>query len=339
MKKHRFRRSDKEKALRKAKLDVEKRKKKLLKAKKATLKKNKPKDLVDRTKKVAENPDQLFFADGIKQAIQPLQEVESLPSDISTLSLTQIAEFGQQQVQDLTERITILEVEIGGLQSSLNQLNRAANGWKTKRAMIKQLIQIDQDRIFEEEYKLDIMDAKGQESPPGRPEILRHIISRITNQPDEVLVNMNLGRLEVQLLGRLNLLTKVDIELGNILITVSYQEDLMHNIYSSNEFLRSIRCEIGELNRTLRRALKKQVIDSTRKIYLTEFLNQMNKVNEIQDDLENKMLEVNQSLNNLYLKFDQMQKEPLRPIDKLSEAYKVTTTLDTLISDLTKNTK
>ena len=63
--------------------------------------------------------------------------------------------------------------------------------------MIKELIQIDQDQIFEYESQLNLMNAPGQESPSNRLGILRHIISKITNQPDEVLVNMNLGRLEV----------------------------------------------------------------------------------------------------------------------------------------------
>lgn len=89
----------------------------------------------------------------------------------------------------------------------------------------------------------------------------------------------------------------------------------------------------------LRRASKKDVIDSTRKIYFTEFCNQVNKINTLQDNLQNKMLEVNKGLNNRYLIFDQMQKESLQSIDKPSEAYKITTALDKLILDLSKNTK
>lgn len=337
MKKHRFGKTPKEKALRKAKFEVEKRKQKLIKAKKVALQKNKPKDLVDSTKRVAENPDQLSFAENIEQAIKPVDKY--LKTDVSNISLTQIAGFGQAQAQDLTERINLLEIEIEGLEESLNQLNLAANGWRTERTMLKELIRIDQDNIFEDEFKLDILDAKGQESPPGRPEILRHIISRITNQPDEVLVNMNLSRLEVQLLGRVNLLAKVDIELGSILITLRYQENLLNNIYSSNEFLRSIRCEIGEFNRTLRRSSKKQGIDSERKIYFTEFLNQINKINQIQEDLENKMLKVNQGLNIQFIEFEQMQNESLKSVDKTSDAYKATKALDQLIFNLSKDKK
>lgn len=221
----------------------------------------------------------------------------------------------------------------------MRQLNQAANGWRTERTMIKELIQIDQDKIFEYEYQLNLMDARGQESPPGRPEILRHIISGITNQPDEVLVNMNLGRLEVKLLARINLLTKVDIELGNVLIAVRYQDDLLNNIYSSNEFLRNIRCEIGELNRTLRRASKKEGIDAIRDSYCNEVWNQMQKFNTIQENLRDRMLKVNQGLNNQYIQFEQMQNESLKPMSKPSQAYQATKALDELIFNLSKDKK
>lgn len=219
---NRVRLNEKEKALRRAKRDSEKRKNQRLRAKNAALKKKKPKDLVDSTKKVAENPDQLAIAEGIRQAVQPVQPIQFLTDDGSNMSLDQIAGFGQEQTQDLTDRINLLEIEIGGIQKSLKQLNRLCNGWKTERTMVKQLIRIDQDQIFEDEYKLDLMDAKGQESQPDRPQMLRHLISWITNQ---------------------------------------------------------------------------------------------------------------------YLKFDQLQKDSLRPINRPSEAYKVTTALDRLILDLSNETK
>ena len=336
---NRLRLNEKETALRRAKRAAENRKRDLLKAKNEAIRKNKTSDLLETIKKVAENPDQLAFAEGILQAIQPLSEVQSLPSEISSLSLDQIAEFGQQQAQDLTKRIDILEVEISGLKGSLKKLNQAANNWKTERTMIKELIQINQDKIFEYEYQLNLMDARRHQSPPDRPEILRYIISWITNQPDEVLVNMNLGRLEVQLLGRINLLTQVDIELGNILIAVRYQEDLLNNIYSSNEFLRNIRCDIGELNRTLRRASKKEGIDTVRKSYLSEVWNQMQKFNTIQENLRDKMLQVNQGLNTQYMQFEQMQKDSLKPMSKPSQAYQATKALDELIFNLSKDKK
>ena len=150
---------------------------------------------------------------------------------------------------------------------------------------------------------------------------------------------MNLGRLEARLLVRLNLLTKVDIELGNILIAVRYQEDLLNNIYSSNEFLRTIRCEIGELNRTLRRASKKDGIETVRKSYLSEVWNQMQKFNTIQYNLRDKMLQVNQGLNTQYIQFEKMQNESLKPMTKPSEAYQATKALDELIFNLSKDKK
>ena len=336
---NRLRPNEKEKALRRVKRAAENRKRDLLKAKKEAVRKNKTPDLLKDIKKVAENPDQIAFAEGITEAIQPLPEVQWLPSDISNLSMDQIAAFGQQQAQDLTERIDMLEVEISGLKESLKQLNQAANGWRTERTMIKELIQINQDQIFEYEYQLNIMDARGHESPPNRPEIFRYIISWIRNQPDEVLVNSNLGRLEVQLLGRINLLTQVDIELGNVLIAVRYQDDLLNNIYSSNEFLRNIRCEIGELNRTLRRASKKEGIESTRKSYLSEVWTQMQKFNTIQDNLRDKMVQVNQGLNTQYIQFEQMQNESLKPKSTPSQAYQATKALDELILNLSKDKK
>lgn len=91
-----------------------------------------------------------------------MQEVKLLPDDVSDISLNQIAEFGKERAQDLTERINILKVEISGLQSSLKQLHQAANGWRTEHTRTKQLIKIDQDEIFEYEYKLNLMDARGQ---------------------------------------------------------------------------------------------------------------------------------------------------------------------------------
>lgn len=51
------------------------------------------------------------------------------------------------------------------------------------------------------------------------------------------------------------------------------------------------------------------------------------------------MLDVNQTLNNQYLRFYQMQKDSFRPISKASEAYEVTTALDKLILDLSKDAK
>ncbi len=150
---------------------------------------------------------------------------------------------------------------------------------------------------------------------------------------------MNLGRSESRLLSQTNHLAKVDVELGSILITVRYQDDLLSNLTSSNKFLRSIRSEIGELNRMLRRASKKEGIESTRKIYFDEFWTQIQKLNTIQDNLQNKMLEINKGLNNRYVQFEQMQKESLRPISKPSEAFKVTKALDELILDLSKDKK
>lgn len=55
-----------------------------------------------------------------------------------------------------------MNVEISGLQSSFKQFYQAANGWRTERTRTKQLIKIDQDEIFEYEYKLNLMDARGQ---------------------------------------------------------------------------------------------------------------------------------------------------------------------------------
>lgn len=232
-----------------------------------------------------------------------------------------------------------LEIEIIGIGKSLEQLNQAANGWRTERTMVKELIRIDQDQIFNDEYLLTLIDAKGIVSPPDRPLLIRYLLSDLMNQPDEVLINMSLGRSESKLLARLKHLTQVDVELGSILLTIRYQEDLLNNVNLSNEFLRTIRLEIGDLNRRLRKTFKKEGIEFIRTTYFNEFGIQMNKINSIRNNLENQMLDVNQTLNNQYLRFYQMQKDSLRPISKASEAYEVTTALDKLILDLSKDAK
>jgi len=239
-------------------------------------------------------------------------EIESVDPQIP-LNQDGLLQFSQNQIFDLTEKISILETEISTLQIRVNALNSLSNAWETERNLTKELITMDEDMIQKNEQKLQLIDLREFEYQADRPEFLRAIIEFFTNNPDEVLTNAKIAKHEVKRSNRMGHLIKIDANLADATILVIHDEDVLKNLEFIVTDFRSIRIDMGQNYRAIRRCIQNDQIEKSRADIIKTFSANLERINLAGAKFQDVVLTTQDSIRTMYTEFDHFQKKLLIP--------------------------
>ena len=260
--------------------------------------------IVQSTKsQISEGTNKLILSEEIESAIKPQTEFIPKSGDL--------VEISKEQLLSLTDRIQVLEEEQTVLESRLKKLIKVSNQWQAERSLIKELIKMDQDIIYENEQKFEKIDSKNFEYTADRTNIVRSLFEFLTGRPDEILTDGRIIRHEIKYRNRKEQLVKIDSELADVLITIMYNDDLRKMLDVTISELREIRIEVGSNFRLARKAGKNNLLSIEQQQVKKIFSENLSKLNEATMKFKTMISESQNYIREQYKQFDTMQKNLL----------------------------
>lgn len=298
--------------------------------------------MVEETKsKITNSTDhKLILSDEIVSVIEPEVEPIKIEQAVnSTINQQKLLDMYQKEISNLTEKIKILENEVVDTNERLQKFDNLSNKWRSERSLIKELIRIDENLIYENEIKLNSIHARPFSYQADRNGIVRIIMEFLTKNPDEILTNGRIVRHEIKRQNRMEHLLNIESELGDVTLLMILNENILKSIESTICDFRSVRVDMGKNSRELKTSVKNNQLIQDKNTFIKNFTTNIQKINDLGTEFINSVENTQNYIRRVYTEFDQFQKGLLLPESKTIDLNQATNSFDVMFKNISNISK
>lgn len=245
-------------------------------------------------------------------AAGPIELESSKILQVESLHLFELLQVTNDQLNQLTEKIVILETARKCLGIELQGLKSILREWQEERELTKQLIVIDEDILYENEKKLRILDLTNKDHLNNQSTIFRIVNKFITNTFRDILPNFRISKHYVNRSERLQHLIRIDLAIADTIILILHDEDILFHLSKLVFEFRSIRVDLGYDYRTIRTLLKDNKLEQARAEILQHSSDNLIKVSTAGLEFQTRVLEIQSNVRSMFDDFDRYQKNVLQ---------------------------
>ena len=211
----------------------------------------------DLNSKIVDFSSKYISNDELKVILEPFV-INSILSILVNSNSEELLKTLRIVVNQLTEIIEILENQILIKKKKLKKSNNICSNWKIEKKLTKELIEISENIIFENEQKLLAIETNRFSVLSKNPNIIKKLNKIFIQIPREILLNSKIKWTRKKRLKQINHLMKIDNELSKTFLIVYDQQNLLKNLESLKLDFRRIRIKIGTNYSKIIKIIKKK---------------------------------------------------------------------------------